>query len=177
MDLESIPPKAQQTLLQDASERDRTTARRVSLLNILINERFLTRAGLIARTEARVGQGCFGEAAWKDTFYRDMRVVKEALQRAGYELAYSRRKGQSGYYLRGQPQLNSELVHIIEGSIAELNQAQIIVYRQLDPADRFRQGCSVSDTARGVVAHRIQLRQPELSSEEANRLALEQRHP
>ena len=74
------------TILQDAMERDITTARRVTLLEILWNERYLTRAQLIARVELRLGKNCFGASAWEDTFYRDMRLVKQAFETAGYRL-------------------------------------------------------------------------------------------
>ena len=47
------------------------------------------------------------------------------------------------------------------------------IYQQLTPADRFRQGCSISDTARQVVAFRIRKENPKMSIQEANRLALE----
>lgn len=38
-----------------------------------------TREGLVARVEADLGHGCFGDSAWKDNSYRDIRVVKMAL--------------------------------------------------------------------------------------------------
>jgi hypothetical protein len=172
--LGAIPEEILQSLLQDAFQRDRTTARRVTLLNILLKERFLARICLMARVEDRLGRGCFGDASWKDTFYRDMRVVKEAFQSAGYELAYSRSKGQSGYYLRGQPRLDTEIIQVIAGSVAEVDPQQIAISSRLGPANRFRQGCSISDTALRVVAYRLKQRRPELSSAEANRLVLEQ---
>ena len=138
-------------------------------------ERFLNREQLITRIESKLGKGCFGHTAWKDTFYRDMRVVKQALKAAGYELAYSRDTYKPGYYLRGEPSLAPDLAKVLEGSIAEVNPAQISIYRQVSPAERFRQGCSISDAARKVVAYRIRQRDPELSLTEANRIALQQR--
>lgn len=162
--------RAHQALLRDAAARDRATARRVCLLRILWRERFLTRAGLMARVEGELGKGCFGRAAWKDTFYRDMRVVKQALKDAGYELAYSRRRDHSGYYIRGQPRINPELARVLDGSVAEVDPAQIAIFRRLGPAERFQQGCSISDTARRAVASRIQQKQPQLSFAEASRL-------
>jgi len=168
----AVPEKAQLALLEDAAERDRTTARRKSLLRILWQERFLTRAGLVARVEGEVGKDCFGQATWEDTFYHDIQVVKRALREAGYELAYSHKSDQTGYYLRGRPRLHPDLALVLEGSVAEVDPAQIAIYRRLGPAGRFRQGCSISDTARRVVAYRLRQRRPELSEAEANRLAL-----
>jgi hypothetical protein len=77
-------------ILEDAPRRDITTARRIALLEILWNERYLTRAQLIARVELRLGKNCFGISAWEDTLYRDMRIVKQAFEAAGYRLLYSR---------------------------------------------------------------------------------------
>jgi|SRR3990172_629441 len=174
----TLPFAAIDILLQDAIQRDITTARRVALLELLWNERYLTRAQLIARVELRLGRGCFGSAAWQDTFYRDMRVVKRALDVTGYPLLYSRNRKQSGYYLQGQPALSPEFKQILRTSAAEVDQRQIDIYHSLSPTDRFHQGCSISDTARNVVAYRIRQEDPKLSKTEANRLALERAyHP
>jgi len=160
-------------LLQDAIQRDITTARRAALLEILWNERYLTRAQLIARVELQLGKDCFGSSAWDDTFYRDMRLVKQAFETAGYRLLYSRNKKQPGYYLDGQPTLLSEIKQMLETSAMEVDQRQIDIYQKLSPADRFSQGCSISDTARKVVAYRIRQENPKLSLAEANRMALQ----
>ncbi len=161
------------TLLHDAMQRDITTARRVALLEILWNERYLTRAQFIARVELRLGKNCFGISAWEDTFYRDMRFAKQAFMAAGYQLLYSRNKQQPGYYLEGQPSLSSALKQVLKSSAVEVDQRQIDIYRKLSVAERFYQGCSISDTARKVVAYRIRQDNPELSLAEANRIALQ----
>ena len=161
------------TILQDAIQRDITTARRVALLEILWNERYLTRVQLIARVELRLGKNCFGVSAWEDTFFRDMRLVKQSFEVAGYRLLYSRNKQRPGYYLDGQPALSSEIKQVLKGSAVEVDQRQIEVYLKLSFADRFHQGCSISDTARKVVAYRIRQDNPKLSLMEANRMALQ----
>jgi hypothetical protein len=165
--------KAQAVILQDAIKRDLTTARRTILLEILWHERFLTRGQLIARVELRLGKNCFGTSAWEDTFYRDMHIVKQAFKAAGYLLVYSRSKRQPGYYLEGQPALSPKFRQVLKSSAAEVDQRQIDIYHTLSPADRFYQGCSISDTARRVVAYRIRQEHPELSPAEANRIALQ----
>jgi hypothetical protein len=166
----AFPTKAGQALLQDAVRRDRTTARRACLARILWFERYITRSGLLTRVEGELGKGCFGKAAWEDTFYRDMRAVKRAFSAAGYELAYSRSRPRPGYYLRGEPSLHPDLERAIDGSVAEVDGAQIAIFRRLEPATRFRQGCSISDLAHQVVAYRARQRRPELRLEEAIRL-------
>jgi hypothetical protein len=165
--------KAQAMILQDAIQRDLTAGRRAALLEILWQERYLTRAQLIVRVEHRLGKNCFGVSAWEDTFYRDMHVVKQAFTAAGFTLAYSRNRQQTGYYLEGQPPLSPELKQILHSSLAEVDSRQIEIYQRLTPADRFRQGCSISDTARQVVAFRIRQENPSVSIQEANRLALQ----
>jgi hypothetical protein len=165
--------KAQEMILQDAIQRDLTTARRSALLQILWHERYLTRAQLMTRVELRLGKHCFGVSAWEDTFYRDMQVVKRAFKAAGFILSYNRNKPQTGYYLEGQPATSVELQKILHSSVQEVDIRQIEIYRRLTPADRFRQGCSISDTARKVVAFRIRQDNPNLSLAEANRMALE----
>ncbi len=169
----SLPTVMKDAILQDAMQRDITTARRVALLKILWNERYLTRAQLMARVELPVGKNCFGDSAWEDTFYRDMRFVKQVFEAAGYRLLYSRNKQQPGYYLDGQPALRSEIRQVLKGSAADVDQRQIDVYRNLSFAERFHQGCSISDTARKVVAYRIRQDNPRLSVVDANRMALQ----
>lgn len=165
--------KSIEVILQDAIERDITTARRAALFHILWNERYLSRAQLIARIEYQLGRNCFGVSAWEDTFYRDMRLVRRAFQAAGYVLEYSRNKKRVGYYLREQPALSPEFKKMLNASVAEVDSRQIEIYQQLSPAARFRQGCGISDTARNVVAYRIRLDNPELTLQEANRIALQ----
>lgn len=168
----TLPVAVKDVLLQDAIQRDLTTARRVALLEILWNERYLTRAQLIARVDLRLGRGSFGAAAWEDTFFRDMRLVKQAFETAGYRLLYSRNKKQPGYYLDGQPALSFEIKHMLKTSATEVDQRQIDIYHKLSFAERFYQGCSISDTARKVVAYRIRQENPRLTITEANRMAL-----
>lgn len=169
----TLPLVMKDAILRDAIQRDITTARRAALLEILCNERYLTRAQLITRVELRLGKNCFGISAWEDTFYRDMRFVKQAFEATGYRLLYSRNRQQPGYYLDGQPALSSEFKQIMMGSAAEVDQRQIDIYRKLSFAERFHQGCSISDTARKVVAYRIRQDNPLLSLAEANRMALQ----
>lgn len=167
--------KAALILLGDAIQRDRATARRAALVEILLQERYLTREQLMVRIEGRLGAGCFGEAAWEDTFYRDMQVAKKALRAAGYQPGYSRRSKRPGYFLRNQARVSPQIAAAIAGSVAEVDRSQIKILRQLTAAQRFRQGFSISNLARNVVAHRIREKSPNLSLAEAQRTALEGR--
>lgn len=51
-----LPTVIKDAILRDAMERDITTARPVALVEILWNERYLTRVQLIARVELRRGK-------------------------------------------------------------------------------------------------------------------------
>ncbi len=174
----AIYSKAIAVVLRDAIQRDRATARRAALLEILWNERYLTRAQLIARVEYKLGRNCFGISAWEDTFYRDMRVVKQAFQAANHLLEYNRSRNNPGYYLRGEPALSPEFSKMLKASAAEADQRQIDIYQQLPPSARFQQGCAISDTARHVVAYRIRQENPKLTPQKAQQLALQRSyHP
>ena len=162
-------------LLEDAISRDRTTARRVALVEILLMERYLTREQLMTRVEGKLGKGCFGDSAWKDIFFRDMQVVKQALIAAGYQPAYSRSSRKSGYYLRDQEAISSDLDTILDGCTAEVNPYQIEIIKNLTFAQRFQLGCSISNLARNVVSHRIRQRNPDLDVAESQRLAIKER--
>jgi hypothetical protein len=168
-----VSPKSREVILQDVIQRDLTTARRASLLQILWHERYLNRAQLIARVELRLRKYCFGMSAWEDTFYRDMRVVKRAFQAAGYQLEYNRNREHPGYYLRGQPALSPEFRQMVKSSATEADPRQIDIYRRLSPAARFRQGSGISDVARNVVAYRIRQENAELTLAESIRMALQ----
>lgn len=169
----SAPFAAKEVIFQDAFQRDLLTARRALLLETLWRERYLTRAQLIVRVEGRLGRGCFGASAWADAFYRDLRVVKQALNAAGFQLQYSRNAQRPGYYLKNQPTISEELADILRNTAAEVDPNQIAVLRRLSPAQRFQLGCSVSDAARQVVAYRIRQQQPELTPSQANFLAVQ----
>ncbi len=127
----------------------------------------------MARVEQKLGKNCFGKSAWEDNFYRDIRLVKQAFNAAGFHLVYGRGKQRGGYYLLDQPPISPELKQIIRSSASEVDQRQINIYHRLSPADRFRQGCAISDIARNVVAYRIRQENPELSPAEATRFALQ----
>jgi hypothetical protein len=101
-----------------------------------------------------------------------MHVVKQAFQKTGRQIAFNRGK-MSGYYVVGHPALSSEVQALIKNAVAEIDPQQIEIYRRLSPAQRFRQGCAISDTARRVVAYRIQQDTPGISPLAANRMALE----
>lgn len=169
----SFPPAAQQALLQDASSRDLTTARRIVLLEILFHERYLTRDQLIVRVDGVLGRNAFGKSAWEDTFYRDMRAVKLAFRAAGYKLVYRRKKPRPGYLLDGEPPVSRQISDELAGAADELDLVQIEIFKKMKPAERAALGASISNAARETVAYRIAHQNPGISPVEANRLALQ----
>lgn len=160
-------------MLEDAASRDRTTARRVELLKILLHERYLTREQLINRVEGKLGKSCFGDAAWIDTFYRDMRAVGHALHAAGYHLTYSRSLAKPGYYLSEQPAISEDLAKILASSVNEVDPRQIDIYKKLSFRQRFLKGCSISKLACQVAANRLRQQNPRLGMDEAQRIIIE----
>ncbi|MBT7070942.1 MAG: hypothetical protein HN975_08635 [Anaerolineae bacterium] len=146
----TLPSPLQSFLLDDAERRDLVTARRVNLMRILLREQYLSREALIERVEYLLGNAAFGEKSWEDNFYRDMRVVKAGFKAAGYELKYSRQKGRAGYYLAGNPALGTAPQAEIRGALAELDDAQMQIYKQMPAAQKFRQSVSIIDFGRQV---------------------------
>lgn len=135
------------------------TRRRALLVEFLRRERYLTRGGLRWRVEALLGKGCFGERAWEDTFYRDMRVVKAAFRAAGYELRYRSKKGRQWYYLKGEPAMLAEIATAIRSAAADLDPQQLSIFSRMTPARRFRLGFSVSNAAHRARLWRWSLRE------------------
>jgi len=152
--MESVFLPAQQALLEDAAQRDLVTARRKLLVEFLSRERYLTRTGLMNRVEMVLGKGCFGDTSWEDIFYRDMRAVKKSFRAAGFDLAYSRNKKRSGYYLKGEGALGQRVVRQIQGAVAEVDPKQVAVTRKLTPAERAQQGLSITNLAHRVTSYR-----------------------
>jgi hypothetical protein len=173
MDIAYPPYEEPKGLLGKVAIRDLADTRRNALLKLLRHECYLTRQQLMVRVEGLLGKGCFGDSAGGGVFFRDMRSVKRELVAAGYRVLYSRSRPKEGYYLQGQPAISEELAEILRRSAAEVDPAQIAIFRRMTPGERFRLGCSVTDAALNAVAYRIRQRQPGISQAEAYKLALQ----
>jgi hypothetical protein len=138
-----LPETTQRYLLHDAEKRDPVTARRSHLARIFLRERFLTRESLMFRVESLMGFASFGGKSWKDSFYRDMRVVKVALKQAGFDLKYSRTEEMPGYYFVGEASLHPGVKREIAGVLKEIDPKQIEIYKRISPAQKFYQACSI----------------------------------
>jgi hypothetical protein len=145
-----LPESTQYYLLKDAENRDPVTARRSLLSRFLLRERYLTRESLIFRVESFMGFASFGKKSWKDNFYRDMRVVKVALKRAGFELKYSRTGDHLGYYIEGEGHLHPDVKKEIAGALSEIDQEQIEIYKRIPTAQKFYQACSIINLGKKV---------------------------
>jgi hypothetical protein len=168
-DLESsLPVELRLGLLDDAVDRDLVTARRSTLLRLVWQESLLSGTGLISRTEAILGRGCFGTAATA-TFRRDIRALKVILKRAGFNLRFSRQARRSGYYVVGRPELAPELTKMIHAGMQDIDPKQIALAARLTPADRIQQAGQLSDGLRRMAARRLMGEQPGLGLKEAYR--------
>lgn len=72
--------------------------------------------------------------------------------------------------------MGPELAAILDDCVAEAEPSQIDIFKNLTFAQRFQQGCTVSNLARNVVAQRIRQRNPTLSIAESKRLAIRERN-
>jgi hypothetical protein len=157
--------------LDEASQRDPVTARRLTLLILLSRENYQRQASLISRTEARLGRGCFGKAAAL-AFRRDMQAVKLILAASGQSLRYSRNTQSGGYYIEGLPELAPEVTRAIHGAAQELDPHQIAVFARLAPAQRLRLAARLTADLLAIAVGRLQQEQPELTRLEAQREVL-----
>jgi len=67
---------------------------------------------------------------------------------------------------------NPNFKQMLKTCMLEVDQRQIDIYHQLSFAERFRQGCAISDMARNVVALQIRNESPQLTLQESIRMAL-----
>ncbi len=167
----SLPVALRLGLLEEDMARDLVTARRGTLLALVWQESFLSSAGLMARTEAEVGGGCFGKAATA-TFRRDMRALKAVLATRDFRLMFSRRTGRAGYYISGRPELAPELAETIRAAAGEVDPKQIQLAGRLPPAERVQQAGLLSDGARRLAVRRLMAERPDLSLPQAQQEVL-----
>ncbi len=128
--------------------------RRNRILRFIYHERYLTRKGISSRLEMVSG----AYSSWWDTtllaFILDMWFVRKAFQAAGYQLGYSWKGDQRGFYLRGEGELSPEVERAIKGAVAEVDPRQVEITRRLTPAQRVHQGAALTNLAHNVVRYR-----------------------
>ena len=139
-----IPWAAWLDKVRHTAGHDLPTARRAILLRLIWQQAHQTRENLIRLVETLLQQPCFGPA----TFPHDIALVRQVLAGAGYRLRYSRQPKRKGYYIEGRPVLDEKIRRMIAGAVAEVDPAQIAIYRQLTPAQRVAQLGKVSDWLR-----------------------------
>ena len=166
-----LPGAVIQAALEESCQRDPVTARRLTLLNLLLRESHQRQASLISRTEARLGRGCFGQAAAL-AFRRDMQAVKLILAAGGQTLRYGRKAESAGYYIEGRPELAPEITRAIHGAAQELDPHQIAVFAHLAPGQRLRLAVRLTADLLAIAVHRLQQERPELTRLAAQREVL-----
>lgn len=66
--------------------------------------------------------------------------------------------------------LNDQVRAAIRGAIAEIDLEQVAISKKLTPADRAFQAASMIEAAEDVAVHRLQLRHPDVTKDEAYRI-------
>ena len=166
-----LPEAVIRSALAEACQRDFITARRLTLLNLLWRESYQIQAGLITRTEARLGRGCFGQGAAL-AFRRDMQAVKRILAAGGHRLRYSRRPARAGYYIEGHSELAPEVTRAIHGAAAELDPRQITGFAQLTAGQRLGLATRLTADLLTMAVRQRQRERPELTSSAAQQEVL-----
>jgi len=170
--LRHLPEAVIQSALDESFQRDPVTARRLTRLTLLWGENYQMQASLISRTEARLGQGCFGKASAL-AFRRDMQAVKLILAAGGQSLRYSRKAESPGYYIEGRPELAPEVMRPIHGAAQELDPRQIGVFARLAPSQRLRLAARLTDDLMTMAVRQLQQQRPELTRLQAQQEVLQ----
>jgi hypothetical protein len=166
-----IPISVLDAAIRAAMHRDRALARRMALVTQLWEESGLDRAGLVARVENQLGKGCFGRQLAL-TFRRDMQVVKTILARGGFNLTYSRRPDQSGYFVEGRPALSPERARAIEWAANEIDPHQIEQLAKLTPKARLKLANGLSAEVLALAVRAERRLHPDLALEAARKEVL-----
>src|SRR5258708_29235777 len=166
--LHHLPEAIIQSALDEAFQRDRVTARRLTLLNLIWRESHQMQATLIGRTEARLGRGCFGKASAL-AFRRDMQAIKLILAASGKSLRYSRKAEGAGYYIQGRPELAPEVTRAIHGAAEELDPRQIAAFARLAPGQRLRLAMRLTEDLTATAVRQLLRERPDLNRLEARR--------
>jgi len=166
-----VPDSVWRAVLSATVRHDMVLARRVMLISLLWEESHQSCPGLIARTELRLGQGCFGRQP-ELAFRRDMQVVKAILQQVGYRLSYSRCAKQLGYYIADRPAMLPERVRAIEGAARDIDPRQMELLAHLTAGSRLALAVSLSNEVLTMATRAEMRRRPGLSRAEAQREVL-----
>lgn len=154
------------TWLRALAMQDLPLARRAALVNVIWLESHLLARGLLWRVRDLLSIRCFG-ATPDETFTQDIAAVHEAFAAARHQM---KRDEQGGYYVVGRPRVNAEWRQLVTAGKADVDPQQIAASRHLTIAQKFQQGCSMTNLAYRVTAYRLRQRQPQLSEAEALRI-------
>jgi hypothetical protein len=158
-------------VLDETAAHDPVIARRLTLLALIWQETYQTQASLVARTESRLGRGCFGQNK-SLAFRRDMQTIKAILAREGFSLRYSRQRKDGGYYIVGRPILDHETLKAIRGAADEVDPHQIAIFSRMTPAQRLRLAARLTNDLLAIATRQYQKEHPGLSQLDAQREVL-----
>lgn len=169
--IQRLPLPVWQSFLFEAVQHHQTLQRRMTMLGILWNESGLSKPALLARVEALLGLGCFGQRSTL-AFARDIRFLRQVLEAAGYRLKYSRTRENLGYWIADRPALDTALEKKMSAAFAEVSPEQATIFARLTPAERVWQGATLSDQLRAQAVRRLRQDRPDLDEAEAQREVL-----
>lgn len=169
--IQRLPRELFLSFLYEITQLMPSLQRRMIMLGILWHESGLTKPALQARVEAQLGSGCFGIQPTL-ALARDIRIIRQVLQGAGYRLKYSRKPGSAGYQITDRPGLEPILEKKLLSAVAEVSPEQAEIFALLTPAERVWQGATLSDQLLAQAVRRLRQEQPEMKEAEAQREVL-----
>ena len=144
---------------------DRATLRRGVMMRMIWQVAYYTSTSLVANIDYLLGRSAW-ESDVRATLAVDICAMRSAFAAAGHRLAYSNGP-RKGYYIRGRPELDPQLVRGIRGAVAEVDPAQLAIIGRHSAAERFEQAAAMIEFVQRAGALRLRQRQPHLSEAEA----------
>jgi hypothetical protein len=148
---------------------DRTGLRRGVMMRMIWQMAYYTSTSLVANIDYLLGRSVWGNDV-RATLAADICAMRGALATAGHRLAYSSGP-RKGYYVRGRPELDPQLVRGIRLAIASVDPARCARLRGLTPAQRFQMGVALTEAHFQIQAARLRLLSPRFSQDQALRIA------
>jgi hypothetical protein len=144
---------------------DRTGLRRGVMMRMIWQVAYYTSTSLVANIDYLLGRSVWGGDV-RATLAGDISAMHRGFAAAGHRLAYSNGP-RKGYYIRGRPELDLQLVRGIRGAVAEVDPVQMAIIARHSAAERFEQAAAMIEFFQRTGALRLRQRQPHISEAEA----------
>lgn len=172
--LDSQPILAWLAAARKQGAYDPIMVRRALIARMIWQASYQRSPGLLENVAYLLGWPVWG-ADRRGTLAADLWSIRQALRAVGQRLRYRHQPDERGFYIVGRPALDPRLERGLRGALAEVDPAQMKILRLRTPAYRVAQAASMIAAAEEVGTYRLQLRQPQLTSQNALQIIRQKR--